>query len=182
MSARRDEILRAALTCFGERGYAATTIDEIRERSGASVGSIYHHFGGKEQIADALYADALRDYQSGFLELLREDAERAIKGIVRYHLRWVEANPPLARFLLTDRRPAEVRELNRAAFDALEAWRTRHADQLQPLSFDAFYAVVIGPAQEAARHRLAGRTQSPTRRLERELADAAWRAVKGGTP
>jgi len=179
---RRHEILRAALACFGERGYARTTIEEIRERSGASVGSIYHHFGGKEQIADALYTEALRDYQSGFLELLREDAERAIKGIVRYHLRWVDANPDLARFLLTDRRPTEVRELNRAAFDALECWRAAHQDELQPLSFDAFYAVVIGPAQEAARHRLAGRTQSPTRRMERELADAAWRAVKGGTP
>jgi AcrR family transcriptional regulator len=181
MVGRRDEILEAALRCFGERGYAGTTIDEIRERSGASVGSIYHHFGGKEQIADALYTEALRDYQSRFLELLRDDPERAIKGIVRHHLRWVEANPELARFLLTDRRPAEVRELNRAAFDALEEWRARHRNKLQPVSFDAFYAVVIGPAQEAARHRLAGRTQTPMRRLERELADAAWRAIKGGT-
>jgi AcrR family transcriptional regulator len=177
---RRDEILGAALACFGERGYAGTTIEEIRERSGASVGSIYHHFGGKEQIADVLYTDALRDYQSGFLGLLHGDAERAIKAIVRHHLRWVDANPELARFLLTDRRPAEVRELNRAAFAALEEWRARQSDKLQPLSFDAFYAVVIGPAQEAARHRLAGRTQTPMRRLERELADAAWRAIKGG--
>jgi AcrR family transcriptional regulator len=178
---RRHEILDAALACFSERGYDGTTIEEIRERSGASVGSIYHHFGGKEQIADALYAEALRDYQSGFLELLRGDAERAIKGVVRHHLRWVHANPELARFLLTERRPEEVRELNRAAFDALEEWRAAHRDDLQPLSFDAFYAVVIGPAQEAARHRLAGRTQTPLRRLERELADAAWRAIRGGT-
>lgn len=178
---RRSEILGAALACFGENGYERTTIEEIRARSGASVGSIYHHFGGKEQIADALYADALRDYQSGFLELLRGDAERAIKGVVRHHLRWVDENPQLARFLLTDRRPEEVRELNRAAFDAVERWRSAHQDELQPLSFDAFYAVVIGPAQEAARHRLAGRTQTPMRRLERELADAAWRAIKGGT-
>ena len=181
MDGRRGEILDAALACFGERGYEGTTIEEIRARSGASVGSIYHHFGGKDQIADALYVEALRDYQSGFLELLRDDAERAIKAVVRHHLRWVDANPDLARFLLTERRPAEVRHLNRAAFEALESWRSAHADELQPLSFDAFYAVVIGPAQEAARHRLAGRTQTPLRRLERELADAAWQAIRGGT-
>jgi hypothetical protein len=104
-----------------------------------------------------------------------------VKGVVRHHLSWVEANPELARFLLTGRKVEGLRELNRAAFDALETWRADHADELQPLSFDAFYAVVIGPAQEAARHRLAGRTQTPLRRLERELADAAWRAVRGGT-
>src|SRR4051812_40505721 len=101
---RRSEIMDAALACFGERGYEETTIEEIRARSGASVGSIYHHFGGKDRIADALYTEALRDYQSGFLDLLRHDAERAIKGVVRHHLRWVEANPELARFLLADRR------------------------------------------------------------------------------
>jgi AcrR family transcriptional regulator len=187
-SSRRGEILDAALESFTEHGYERATIDDIRWRSGASVGSIYHHFGGKEQIAAALYVEALRDYQSGFLRLLGEaTAERTIKGIVRHHLRWVDANPKLAAFLLAPRSvemrlagEAGVRELNRAAFQALESWR-RRARGLQPLSFDAFYAVVIGPAQEAARHRLAGRTKTPLRRLERELADAAWRAVGGGT-
>lgn len=181
MDGRRGEILDAALACFSERGYDATTIEEIRARSGASVGSIYHHFGGKEALADALYTAALRDYQVGFLELLRDDAERSVKAVVRHHLRWVETHPDLASFLLTERRPTEVRELNRSAFSALETWRAAHAGELQPLSFDAFYAIVIGPAQEAARHHLAGRTQTPLRRLERELADAAWRAVKGDT-
>jgi AcrR family transcriptional regulator len=183
---RRSQILDAALTSFSERGYDATTVHDIRVRSGASIGSIYHHFGGKEQIAAALYVEALRDYQTGFLELLGDwPAERTIKGVVRHHVRWVEANPQLAALLLLAPRSPEmrlaseagIRELNRAAFEALQTWRAAHKDELQPLSFDAFYAVVIGPAQEAARHRLAGRAQTPLRRLERELADSAWRAV-----
>ncbi|HET9023415.1 MAG TPA: hypothetical protein VFN64_02520, partial [Burkholderiaceae bacterium] len=130
---------------------------------------------------DALYLEALRNYQEGFLALLGPDVERSVKGLVRHHLRWVDANPQLARFLLSGRPAEGVRELNRAAFEALERWRAGHADELQPVSFDAFYAVVIGPAQEAARHRLAGRTKTPLRRLERELADAAWRAIRGGS-
>jgi AcrR family transcriptional regulator len=181
MVGRRDQILEAALACFSEHGYDGTTIEQIREHSGASTGSIYHHFGGKEQLADALYTAALRDYQAGFLALLGSDAERSVKSVVRHHLRWVDANPELARFLLSGRAAEGVRELNRAAFAELERWREEHAHELQPLSFDGFYAVVIGPAQEAARHRLAGRTQTPLRRLERELADAAWRAIRGGT-
>jgi AcrR family transcriptional regulator len=188
-ASRRDEILSAALRCFSAAGYERTTIEDIRAASGASVGSIYHHFGGKEQIAAALYAQALADYQRGFLALLRAGStERTIKAIVRHHLRWVDANPELATFLLAPR-PAElrlaseasVRELNRSAFADLEEWRRARAADLQPLSFDAFYAVVIGPAQEAARHRLGGRTKTPLRRLERELGDAAWRAIRGGS-
>ena len=65
---RRRDILQAALELFVRSGVGATTVDDIRERSGASVGSLYHHFpGGKEAIAAALYLDTLADYQDGFL-------------------------------------------------------------------------------------------------------------------
>ena len=38
----------------------ATTVDDIRERSGVSVGSLYHHFpGGKEAIAEGRELEAL---------------------------------------------------------------------------------------------------------------------------
>src|SRR5215470_14374357 len=64
---RRKSILDAALACFLERGVAATTTEEIRDRSGASIGSIYHHFGDKEGLAGALYVEGIRSYQEGFL-------------------------------------------------------------------------------------------------------------------
>ncbi len=71
--ARRSEILGAALDAFAAHGVAGASIDEIRRRSGASVGSIYHHFpGGKDAIAGALYVEGLRDYQEGFIEVLRQ--------------------------------------------------------------------------------------------------------------
>ena len=183
------EILEAALAVFAERGYERATIDEIRARSGISIGSIYHHFGGKEQIAAALRVEALRDYQAGVVNELRREqpAEKAVKALVRHHLRWVDANAERAAFLFAPR-PAELRlaseaplrELNRAMFAAVADWRARHASELREMSADAFYAVAIGPAQEISRHRLAGRTDTPLRRLERELADAAWNAIRGG--
>eukprot|EP01030_Chromulinospumella_sphaerica_P002207 gene2207-2161_t len=42
---RRQDILNAALACAAEGGVDAVTIDGVRARCGASVGSIYHHFG-----------------------------------------------------------------------------------------------------------------------------------------
>ena len=54
---RRKEILQAALSCFSEQGFDATTVEQIRHRSGASTGSIYHHFKNKAHIAAALYLE-----------------------------------------------------------------------------------------------------------------------------
>ena len=53
-SSRKQEILQAALACFTEFGVEATTIEMIRDRSGASIGSLYHHFGNRERIIAAL--------------------------------------------------------------------------------------------------------------------------------
>jgi AcrR family transcriptional regulator len=187
---RQAAILAAALDCFTEQGFAATTVDEIRRRSGASIGSIYHHFGGKEGLAAELYVEGLRDYQAGFVRALeRHDiAEDAIRALVRHHLRWVEANPRLAR-LWMNRRETElrlategrVRELNREFFPRVEAWVKRHveAGALRPLPADLWEPVLLGPCQELSRVWLAGRARISLRRAEGDLAEATWRAVKG---
>lgn len=51
----QERILEAALTRFRERGYTDTTMSEIVAAADASVGSIYHHFGGKVELFDACY-------------------------------------------------------------------------------------------------------------------------------
>src|SRR5258708_15335979 len=77
---RRADILGAALLAFTERGVAGASIEDIRRRCGASVGSIYHHFGGKDGIAGALYLEGLGDYQRGFVGVL-QDATSSQSGI-----------------------------------------------------------------------------------------------------
>jgi AcrR family transcriptional regulator len=181
---RKQEILDAALRGFAEKGLAGTTVEEVRRRSGASVGSIYHHFGDKEGIAAALFVAALRDYQEGLLAVLAagEDAERTVQALVRHHLRWVAADRDRARFLLSGRPPraaAEIAQLNRRAFAATSRWLDEQvaAGQIQPIPFELLYAVLIGPAQEFCRYWLDGRMRTPLRTAEHELAAAAWRAL-----
>ena len=182
---RRQVILDAALEAFAERGTAATTVDDVRRRSGASVGSIYHHFGDKEGLAAALYVEGLRSYQEGFLAVLDRgaDAERAVKALVRHHLRWVTGHPDLARFLLAGppRGAAEaIMPLNRELFGRMSEWFARQVDAgiMRPLPRDLLYATLIGPAQEFSRHWLEGRTRSSPRTAERALAQAAWDALR----
>jgi TetR/AcrR family transcriptional repressor of lmrAB and yxaGH operons len=48
----RQRMLAAAQTLFAQKGYLATTLDDIVAASGTPRGSVYFHFpGGKEQIA-----------------------------------------------------------------------------------------------------------------------------------
>jgi AcrR family transcriptional regulator len=181
---RKQEILDAALRGFAEKGLAGTTVDEVRRRSGASVGSIYHHFGDKEGIAAALYVDALRHYQAGLQAVLARgrDAEFTVKALVRHHLRWVEADPDRARFLLSGHPPRAadaITEVNRKGFGVMSEWLEREvrAGRLQPVPFDVFYSVLVGPAQEFCRHWVEGRMRTSIRSAERALAAAAWRAL-----
>lgn len=51
----QDRILDATLTVMRERGYADSTMSEIVALSGVSTGSIYHHFGGKEELYAACF-------------------------------------------------------------------------------------------------------------------------------
>lgn len=48
--ASRDAILQAAAELFMEFGYAATSIDAVAERLGATKGRIYHHYRSKSDL------------------------------------------------------------------------------------------------------------------------------------
>ncbi len=74
-SATRQRILDSAHDIIIERGYAATSIDEILGASGATKGAFFHHFESKEGMADALYQQYLSGEERTFEETFRR-AER----------------------------------------------------------------------------------------------------------
>ena len=186
---RKDEILQAALACFTDFGVDATTIEMIRDRSGASIGSLYHHFGNKERIIGALYLAGTAEYAAllaeGFAQA--DSAETCVKLLVTSYVDWVVANPDWARFILHSRGRveasevgAELREVNRVNFrrilDALAVYRAQGLFKAMPV--DCFTSVVIGPTHDFARHWLAGRTQTSLAECRELLAQVAWDSVR----
>ena len=95
---RRESILEAALGCFLEKGYIATTINDIREASGATTGSIYHFFDGKGALAMALLEDAVAGW-SGESQSSSEAPEAVIKASAGGLVSWGLKNPELFRFM-----------------------------------------------------------------------------------
>jgi AcrR family transcriptional regulator len=183
-----ERVLAAALELFTEQGLVATSIEEICQRSGASVGSVYHHFASKEGIAAALYLDGLADYQRAFADELREhdDPRAGVQAAVRLHLDWCERNPQVTRLLLAagdtarQHAAAELRELNQSFFAEVGGWYGPHARYgvLRELDFDLVHALWLGPAQELSRLWLSGRSAVNPRRAGRVLAEGAWQALR----
>ncbi|HCG0375470.1 TPA: TetR/AcrR family transcriptional regulator, partial [Pseudomonas aeruginosa] len=161
-SSRKDEILQAALACFSEHGVDATTIEMIRDRSGASIGSLYHHFGNKERIHGELYLAGIGQYaallEAGFARA--RSAEETVRLLVTSYIDWVVANPDWARFILHSRGRVEAGELgerlradNQAHFARIHAALAGYRAEglFREMPDDCFASVVIGPAHDLAR-------------------------------
>jgi AcrR family transcriptional regulator len=75
----RAVMLGAAREVFAERGFAGASIAEVLERAGSSVGSLYHHFGGKAELFMALWHDhqeAQEQRAAGAVAQARTDGEK----------------------------------------------------------------------------------------------------------
>jgi AcrR family transcriptional regulator len=190
--ARQETILQAALHLFLEKGFGATTLDQILERSGASVGSFYHHFQSKVEVAAALYLETLESYQAAFLSELRRhpDARGGIEGAVRHHLKWTGRYPELATYLTHCREPevaeaseARAQELNRTFFAQTGAWLLRHVQdgKVRRLSPSLYYALWMGPSDEFTRLWLLGPKPREVKQLakaEDVLGKTAWESLR----
>ncbi|OHD65850.1 MAG: TetR family transcriptional regulator [Spirochaetes bacterium RBG_13_51_14] len=185
---RKLSVIQAALACFTEKGYSDTSINDVCRMSGASVGSIYHHFKSKEQLAAAVYLEGIRDYQQGFVQEL-EGHDRARDGvfaIVRFHLTWVERNPDWARFLFQKRyaefmgdTEEEFSRLNAEFMARVSGWFRKHigTGSIRRLPPDLYPAIMLGPCQEYSRIYLSGHHATPVKDAVKEIGDAVWLAL-----
>jgi AcrR family transcriptional regulator len=187
---RRQNITQAALACFAEFGFANTTMEDIRLRSGASNGSIYHHYSSKEGLSAAIYVEAMIDYQGKILEAIENNPgpRAGVYAIVRAHLEWVEDNPQWARYLMEMRHAEFMAEAEEAIADANKNFITGFINWLRPnlksgairrTAADLFLSLVLGPCQEYVRNWLGGNIYTDISRAKEDLAKGAWLAVRG---
>lgn len=88
---RLEAILEAAIALFLEKGVADTTMSEIAQRAGISIGSLYQFFPQKAAVIKALH-DRFSENLEGFLrqifvgvDTLEEAAQRAADSLVGLH-------------------------------------------------------------------------------------------------
>jgi len=187
--ARKASVLDAALRCFSERGVDATTIHDIQRAAGCSIGSIYHHFGSREGVAEALFILGVQRLNQSMLNKLKRctSGEESVRAVVGQYCAWSVRNRQLASYLHSrdiDFSPAAkarlkdiYREYITAVFEIFAPY-VENA-QIRVLPVDVYVPLISGPIQEYVRRWLAGDHRNSPRKVEALFADAAWNAVKG---
>lgn len=103
---RRQQLIEIGRALFAERGYDATSIEEIAQRAQVSKPVVYEHFGGKE----GLYAVVVDREVTQLLQMmraaLRDGSPRVLlENAAVAFLDYIENHPDGFRILVRDTHP-----------------------------------------------------------------------------
>ena len=129
MADRRDEIVKKATELFARRGFEATTIREIATAVNILSGSLYHHFGTKEDILHGAVSPAMEQLRSRTIKLAEADAnpEAKLTAFVLLEIAEQIQNYAAHAVLYNERKlfrsKEEFAHIRQAKRDIYDAWR-----------------------------------------------------------
>ncbi len=187
----RERILQAALKLFVEQGYFNTNVPDISRQSRCSVGSIYHHFLNKEEIADQLYKEGIKQFREALSQAIPENGNlrEIICSIVIAFLTFAETHDLLSRYLWLARHSEflsdKVVEPTVVGFDKLGRDLTKaikagiRKGEILPLKAEIIWSIIFGMPLSYLRDWLDGYNREQPSVVAPALADAAWAALRG---
>ena len=102
MESNRNIILEEALKLFSNYGYEATGVQEICERAGITKPTLYHYFGSKQGLLEALFVEKMQPFlrELRFAADYKHDPVANINAIMRLYLTSAKAEPLFFRLQL----------------------------------------------------------------------------------
>jgi len=84
----RQEILRTAARLFQQRGYDATSMNDVAAALKLSKGGLYHHFQSKDEILFEIMNHAMEITQERVINPVRgiADPEERLRALIRLHI------------------------------------------------------------------------------------------------
>jgi AcrR family transcriptional regulator len=193
---RRRQLFDVALELFAERGYRATTMDDIAEAAGVTKPLLYQHFSSKRalylELADSVAAELLNAIAEATAQA--DGPRQQVELGFAAYFRLVVTREPAFR-LLYGRDQSDDKELG----EALRRVEVGVAEAIEPLiaaGLDAEHRrtlayAVVGMAEGASRYWVArriaqGNGQTPddatadaeAARLAQRVADLAWAGLR----
>jgi AcrR family transcriptional regulator len=120
---RRQAVLRTAASEFAQRGYHATSMDDLSTATGLAAGGLYHYIGSKEQLLFAILAQLMDPLleRARSLEACSAPPPERLRELLRVWLAHIERHhdhmlvfTQERRILERDERWKQVRESRRA--------------------------------------------------------------------
>jgi AcrR family transcriptional regulator len=132
---KRQQILSAAVRVFAAQGYVATRVGDIAKEAGVAYGLVYHYFGSKEAVLEAVFREQWGRLLAAvaLAEETGETAAEQLELVVKIVLRTWRDDPDLVRLLVREitRSPHIQDELDEIgqAFASLERIVARGQEQ-----------------------------------------------------
>lgn len=188
----KTRILDAALRVYARSSEAQLNVHAIVAESGASLGSLYHHFGNMDGLSAALYARCMRELLDTIADALDEarSARSGTFALVRAYLEFARTRPVAARFIHASAYasflPAHAGAIALSKGEPLariRAFFMQHvrAGALVELNESWLEMLLIGPVAEVTRRQLAGEPFDLTQAADL-LAPRIWRSIARPAP
>lgn len=187
---RRSQLFTVALDLFAERGYRATTMDDVAEAAGVTKPLVYQHFSSKRALYLELVDSVAHELTAAITHATaRADGPRqqVEQGFAAYfHL--VVTHEAAFRLLYGRDRPddEDLGDAQRLVEDAIaEAIDPLIAAGLDPDHRRLLAYAVVGMAEGASRHWISTHpplsnraAEDEARRLASRMADLAWAGLR----
>jgi AcrR family transcriptional regulator len=184
-SARRAQLVDVGRRVFAERGYEATSVEEIAERAGISKPIVYEHFGGKEGLYAVIVDREVEHIVSGIVEAIssgspRERLEQAALAFLTY----VKDRPGGFAVLLRDAPPSKRSgEMPALMHDLADRVGAIFTDQFRKAGYDAktapIYAhALVGMVAFVGQWWTESRKAPPVETVASHIAALAWMGLR----
>jgi TetR/AcrR family transcriptional regulator, transcriptional repressor of aconitase len=138
LAARRRQILDAARRCFVRNGFHATSMQDVLAEANLSAGAVYRYFRSKEDIVEAIAAEAVAELTAAFEAVFDPNAPPPLEevlGAILATLERLTATQDLARMIVqvegeAIRSPAVAERMTKAAH-GIRAFLTRLVEAYQ---------------------------------------------------
>jgi AcrR family transcriptional regulator len=184
-AARRAQLIEIGRGIFAQRGYEATSVEEIAERAKVSKPIVYEHFGGKEGLYAVVVDREVELIVSRIVEAIssgspRERLERAALAFLTY----VKERPDGFAVLVRDAPPSKRSgEMPALMYDLADRVGDIFADQFRKAGYDAraapIYAhALVGMVAFVGQWWTESRKPPPAETVASHIAALAWMGLR----
>lgn len=128
-------LMDEALKLFSARGYDAVAVQEIVEAAGVTKPTLYHHFGSKRGMLDALLENRYRPLkeQLNVASRYEHDLTGSLRSVVTTYMAFAREHPSFFRLM----RSMSIAPPESEAYQAISSYLRWELDTLEQLFIDA---------------------------------------------
>ena len=185
---RRRQLLEVALKVFAEQGFYVTSMSDIAEAAGVTKPVLYQHFTSKRELYGQLLTEVGNQIQDAITKAVataQSPREQVEQGFAAY-FQFVDSHRDAFQLFYASGswRDAEFSAITHEVENTL-AEQVAGLIEIEGLSAEGRRLLghgIVGMIEGASTHWLSSNAKTDPAELTRQLADLAWRGLRGVRP